>query len=83
MSTDDRFHVRNTNHVGEGDIIQQYGAGNVGKQVHTGPGDNVVSKTGPAGQEAPRSVTVNDGDYVSHDKPVTHLGDVHHHLRDR
>ncbi|QUQ69376.1 hypothetical protein [Kutzneria sp. CA-103260] len=78
MSTDDRFHVHNTNHVGEGDIIQQYGSGNVGKQVHTGPGDNVVSKAGPNGPEAPRTVTIQNGDYVADDKTTTHLGDVHH-----
>ncbi|SDP66482.1 hypothetical protein [Lentzea jiangxiensis] len=81
MGAGDRFHVENTNHVGEGDVIQQYGAGSVGKQVHTGPGDNVVSKTSPAGPEALRTVTVQDGDYVSGDKSGVQIGDVHHDLR--
>lgn len=81
MSTSDSFHVDNMNQVGEGDVIQQYGSGNIGKQVHTGPGDNVMHKPGAAGQEAPRLVTVQDGDYVSRDKPVTHLGDIHHDLQ--
>ena len=81
MSTNDRWHIHNTNQADEGDIIQQYGSGSVGKQVHTGPGDNVASKTGPTGQEAPRTVTVQDGDYVSRDKTATHLGDAHHNLK--
>ncbi len=77
----DRFEVHGTNHVHDGDVIQQHGSGNIGKQVHTGPGDNVASKTGSDGSEAPRTVTVQGGDYVSEGKAVTHLGDVHHNPR--
>jgi hypothetical protein len=69
MTSEHRFDVHNANHVIEGDIIQQYGPGSVGKQVHTGPGDNVVNKTGPTGPVPPQTVIVHGGDYVASTRP--------------
>jgi len=77
MSSDERFHVHNTNEVHGGDVIQQYGAGSVGKQVHTGAGDNVLHKTGRPGPVS-SPVVVQDGDYVAQDKTTHHLGDFSH-----
>lgn len=42
MANDDQFDVHSVNQFVGGDVIQQYGSGNVGKQVHTGSGDNVA-----------------------------------------
>jgi hypothetical protein len=36
--------VFNVEHAVGGDLIQQYGAGSVGKQQHSGSGDNVVGR---------------------------------------
>lgn len=80
MTSNEQFGVHNMNEVTGGDVIQQYGAGSVGKQVHTGAGDNVLHKTGPA---APQPVVVNDGDYVAQDKTANYLGDVSHNLGQR
>lgn len=75
MNSDSRFEIHNDNQVHDGDIIQQYGPGSIGKQVHTGSGDNVQSKTGPA-TSAP--VVVQGGDYVARDKTANQRGDVNH-----
>lgn len=75
--------IINLNHVASGDIIQQYGPGSVGKQVHTGSGDNVVSKTGPAEPVPPQTVTVHGGDYVAQDKTSSQFGNVNHDHRRR
>jgi len=83
MTSDHQFNVHNANHVANGDIIQQYGPGSVGKQVHTGPGDNVVSKTGPAGPVPPQTVIVHGGDYVAQDKTSSQFGNVNHDHRRR
>jgi hypothetical protein len=83
MTSDHWFDVHNANHVIDGDIIQQYGPGSVGKQVHTGTGDNVVSKTGPAGPVSPQTVVVHGGDYVAQDKTSSQNGDVSHDHRRR
>ncbi len=74
--------VHNINNVVGGDVIQQYGSGNVGKQVHTGSGDNVAGHKNPFGSgfPMPATVIVNDGDYVAQDKTATHFGNVSHNL---
>lgn len=80
MTSDEQFRVHNVNQVSDGDIIQQYGAGSVGKQVHTGAGDNVLRKVGPV---PPQTVVVHDGDFVAQDKTANQLGDVSHNLGQR
>ncbi|MEC3982391.1 hypothetical protein [Amycolatopsis sp. H20-H5] len=80
MTSDEQFRVENTNHVRDGDVIQQFGAGSIGKQVHTGAGDNVLHKNGPV---SPETVVVQDGDYVAQDKTTSHRGNVRHHVGQR
>ncbi|MDX3193582.1 hypothetical protein PV458_34715 [Streptomyces sp. MN03-5084-2B] len=68
MNSDDRFEIHNHNQVQDGDIIQQFAPGSIGKQVSAGLGDNP-------------SVAVHGGDYVVGDKTADHRGDVNHDHR--
>jgi hypothetical protein len=80
VTSEDRFEVHNVNHAVSGDIIQQYGSANIGKQVHNGSGDNVAGSKSSSGQgyPPPQSVIIRDGDYVARDKNTTQFGDVSH-----
>ncbi|SES39241.1 hypothetical protein [Actinokineospora terrae] len=83
MSGEDRYVIHNLGNSVGGDIIQQYGSGNIGKQVTTGSGDAVLDKTHQAAPEHQQTVVVHGGDYVDRDKHATHVGDVNHGLHQR
>lgn len=80
MAANPHHHVTSVNHI-NGDAITQHGSGNIGKQVHTGPGDNVLDKNITTEAENPRTVTVHNGDYINEDKNTHHHGDIHHDHR--